>query len=81
MKPASTKKHKLQWSILSWGRDLITRAFRGTPRLIGPDIKLEAVLAAMADAVVIADRNGTFIDFNESFARLNRFERKSSCAP
>jgi PAS domain S-box-containing protein len=48
--------------------------------LIGPDIKLEAVLAAMADAVVIADRNSTFIDFNESFARLNRFERKSSCA-
>jgi PAS domain S-box-containing protein len=34
----------------------------------------------MADAVVIADRSGTFIDFNESFAHLNRFETKSACA-
>ena len=45
-----------------------------------PEIKLEAVLAAMTDAVVISDKGGTFIDFNEPFARLNRFKTKSACA-
>lgn len=45
-----------------------------------PGIKLEAVLAAMSDAVVIADREGMFIDFNEPFAHLNRFRTKSECA-
>jgi PAS domain S-box-containing protein len=50
-----------------------------TPRYIGPEIKLEAALAAMADAVVIADKSGAFIDFNESFAHLNRFKTKSAC--
>jgi PAS domain S-box-containing protein len=34
----------------------------------------------MADAVVITDKSGTFIDFNESFAHLNRFDSKSACA-
>ena len=45
-----------------------------------PEIKLEAVLAAMTDAVVISDKGGTFIDFNEPFAYLNRFKTKSACA-
>ncbi len=45
-----------------------------------PEIKLDAVLAAMADAVVISDRTGFFLDFNEPFARLNRFQNKSECA-
>lgn len=45
-----------------------------------PEIKLEAILAAMTDAVVISDKSGTFIDFNEPFARLNRFKTKSECA-
>ena len=80
MKPAHTEKLKRQWSMLSWIRGLKTRAPGRAPRLIGPEIKLEAALAAMADAVVIADKNGTFIDFNESFAHLNRFETKSACA-
>lgn len=80
MKHPPTEKHKHQWKILSWIRGRIARAFARTPRLIGPEIKLEAVLAAMADAVVIVDRTSTFIDFNESFAHLNRFETKSACA-
>ncbi len=49
-------------------------------RLMPPEIKLEAVLAAMTDAAVITDRNGVFIDFNEPFAHLNRFNTKSECA-
>lgn len=44
-----------------------------------PSIKLEAVLAAMSDAIVISDKEGLFIDFNEAFARLNRFESKDAC--
>jgi hypothetical protein len=49
-------------------------------RKIHPGIRLEAVLAAMHDAVAIADTRGFFVDFNEAFARLNRFESKSACA-
>jgi PAS domain S-box-containing protein len=45
-----------------------------------PEIKLEAVLAAMTDAVVISDKNGILIDFNEPFAHLNRFKTRSECA-
>lgn len=44
-----------------------------------PAIKLDAVLAAMMDAVVISDRDGRFIDFNESFAKLNKFKSKNEC--
>ncbi len=59
----------------------ILRSFRRTARRrIGPEIKLEAVLAAMMDAVVITDKSGLFIDFNEPFAHLNRFKTKSDCA-
>jgi PAS domain S-box-containing protein len=45
-----------------------------------PEIKLDAVLAAMTDAVVISDRSGIFIDFNVPFAHLNRFHTKDECA-
>lgn len=45
-----------------------------------PEIKLDAVLAAMTDAVVITDKTGLFIDFNEPFAHLNRFKTKNECA-
>jgi PAS domain S-box-containing protein len=34
----------------------------------------------MSDAVVISDKSGLFIDFNEPFAHLNRFKTKSECA-
>lgn len=49
-------------------------------RSMPPEIKLEAVLAAMTDAVVISDKSGRFIDFNEPFAHLNRFKTKGDCA-
>lgn len=49
-------------------------------RTLPPEIKLEAVLAAMNDAVVISDKSGLFIDFNEAFAHLNRFKTKGECA-
>lgn len=45
-----------------------------------PEIRLEAVLAAMSDAVVISDKSGLFVDFNEPFAHLNRFKTKDECA-
>ena len=47
---------------------------------IPPEVKCKAVLAAMTDAVVITDKNGAFIDFNEPFAHLNRFKTTSECA-
>jgi PAS domain S-box-containing protein len=49
-------------------------------RVMPPEIKLEAALAAMSDAVVITDKSGFFIDFNEPFAHLHRFKTKSECA-
>jgi PAS domain S-box-containing protein len=52
---------------------------RGPRPTMHPAIKLEAVLAAMMDAVVISDREGRFIDFNEPFAKLNKFKSKSEC--
>ncbi len=51
----------------------------GTRLAMHPAIKLDAVLAAMMDAVVISDRDGRFIDFNESFAKLNKFKSKNEC--
>lgn len=70
-------------SLFSWVSRSVSRlrtALKRAPRFIGPEIKLEAVLAAMADAVVIADRSGNFVDFNESFAHLHRFKTKAECA-
>ena len=60
----------------------LARLFRrgsGLRRPVPTEIKLEAVLAAMTDAVVIMDRSGLFVDFNEPFARLNRFKTKDEC--
>jgi PAS domain S-box-containing protein len=53
---------------------------RDKSRFMRPEIKLDAVLAAMTDAVVITDAKGVFIDFNEPFAKLNRFKTKLECA-
>lgn len=55
----------------------LSRRWRSTTRLLAPEIKLEAILAAMADAVVVADKSGTLIDLNEAFARLHRFSTKA----
>ncbi len=41
--------------------------------------KLEAALAAMADAVVILDAEGRFIHFNEAFAMFHKFKSKDDC--
>ena len=57
-----------------------TPRIRRVHRTMPPEIKLEAVLAAMTDAVVITDKNGNFIDFNETFAHLNRFKTRRECA-
>lgn len=83
MKRESAEEYMYPPTILSRGRELIgrlSRAWRGPARHIGPEIKLDAALAAMADAVVIADRTGNFIDLNEAFAHLHRFESKDECA-
>lgn len=58
----------------------LTHRRRRTHRTLPPNIRLEAVLAAMTDAVVISDSSGRFVDFNEAFAHLNRFKTKSECA-
>lgn len=82
MSAASSEINKSNGTLMFWGSELLMRlahALRGKNRFMAPDIKLEAVLAAMTDAVVIADRNGIFIDFNEPFARLNRFSTKAEC--
>lgn len=76
------KKHMSNNATLSWIKNLVARLARcrkSMPRPLGPDIKLEAILAAMADAVVVADKTGTLLDMNEAFARLHRFETKAEC--
>ena len=45
-----------------------------------PEIKLEAVLTAMTDAVVVSDKTGMFVDLNEAFAHFNRFKTIRECA-
>ena len=41
--------------------------------------RLGAALASMTDAVFISDNNGTFLDFNDSFAAFYRFKNKAEC--
>jgi PAS domain S-box-containing protein len=41
--------------------------------------KLQAVLAAMTDAVCICDTEGKFIDFNEAFASFFGFDQREKC--
>jgi signal transduction histidine kinase/ActR/RegA family two-component response regulator len=53
--------------------------WRKLPRRFGSEIRLEAILAAMADAVVVADKSGALVDLNEAFARLHRFNSKAEC--
>ncbi len=42
--------------------------------------KLEAALESMTDAVGIANAEGRFVEFNESFAAFHRFKNKTECA-
>lgn len=43
-------------------------------------IKLEAALNSMTDAVVISDREGQFLNFNDAFATFHKFKDKTQCA-
>ena len=47
--------------------------------LIESNIKLEAVIGSMTDAVFISDVEGNFIDFNDAFATYHRFKNKDEC--
>jgi PAS domain S-box-containing protein len=42
--------------------------------------KLEAAMSSMADAIVITDAVGKYVDFNEAFAAICRFKSKEECA-
>ena len=42
--------------------------------LLETNIKLEAVIGSMTDAVFISDVGGNFIDFNDAFATYHRFK-------
>ena len=42
--------------------------------------KFAAALASMADAVLITDAEGRFIDFNDAFVSIHRFGSKDECA-
>jgi PAS domain S-box-containing protein len=42
--------------------------------------KLEAALSSMTDSVVITDCTGHFVEFNDAFATLYRFNSKAECA-
>jgi PAS domain S-box-containing protein len=47
--------------------------------LLETNIKLEAVIGSMTDAVFISDVGGNFIDFNDAFATYHRFKNKEEC--
>ncbi len=42
--------------------------------------KLEAALSSMTDSVIITDKDGQFVEFNDAFATLYRFKNKAECA-
>ncbi len=42
--------------------------------------KLEAALSSMTDSVIITDKDGQFVEFNDAFATLYRFKSKAECA-
>jgi PAS domain S-box-containing protein len=42
--------------------------------------KLEAALSAMAEAVLISDKDGSVAHFNEAFAAFHRYKSKQECA-
>jgi PAS domain S-box-containing protein len=79
-KPYDSRRDTLLSQLIA----LLTRLLHLRPRksstAMPPEIRLEAVLAAMTDAVVITDKRGLFVDFNEPFAHLNRFKTKGECA-
>jgi len=65
--------------ILAVGSDISERK-KAEDALLANRSKLEAALASMADAVWICDAEGNFIELNEAFARIHRFNSKADCA-
>jgi PAS domain S-box-containing protein len=57
----------------------ITDHKRVEESLLETNIKLDAVIGSMNDAVFISDVKGNFIDFNEAFATYHRFKNKEEC--
>jgi PAS domain S-box-containing protein len=57
----------------------VTASKRTEAELQASKAKLEAALAAMTEAVFIADAEGRFVDFNEAFATIHRFRSKAEC--
>jgi len=53
---------------------------RAQRRVSESGAKLEAALSSMTDSVVITDRDGQFVEFNDAFATLYRFKNKAECA-
>ncbi len=47
--------------------------------LFSTNIKLDAVLESIVDAVFISDAKGTFVNFNKAFATFHRFKNKEEC--
>ena len=41
--------------------------------------KLEAALSSMTDSVIITDTEGNFVEFNDAYATMYRFESKAKC--
>jgi PAS domain S-box-containing protein len=41
--------------------------------------KLEAALSSMTDSVIITDTEGNFVEFNDAYATMYRFESKAEC--
>jgi signal transduction histidine kinase len=41
--------------------------------------KLEAALSSMTDSVIITDTEGNFVEFNDAYATMYRFESKVKC--
>ncbi|WP_456313406.1 PAS domain-containing protein [Rhodovastum atsumiense] len=56
------------------------KASRTYGELLESQARLEAALAAMADAVSISDADGNFIHLNDAFASFHRFRSKDECA-
>ncbi|WP_319586711.1 PAS domain S-box protein [uncultured Desulfobulbus sp.] len=65
--------------ILSVGNDITVRKHMEAALRAG-QIKLEAALASMAEAVCISDADGQFIDFNDAFVTFHRFKNNNECS-